>query len=124
MVFNQAACRQAGFGVGVGGAVGGSDGILNAKFEFFDVKGFGDVIVSTQFEASNLIAALVFLSEKNNRNVAGAAGGAEFAADIVTIHIRQHDVQNDEVGKLLARHLERITTARRDLHLILLPTEI
>src|SRR5690606_11180200 len=100
------------------------DGVLHAQLEFFDVERLGDVIVCAQFQPGDLVAALVLLCQKDDGDMAGAGGLAQFAADIVAVHIGQHNVEDDQMRKLLAGGRQRIAPARGDLDFVALPGKV
>lgn len=97
---------------------------FDAQLEFLDVERLGDVVVGAQLQAGDAIRALVALSQEDDRDMTGARGLAQLAADCVAVHIGQHDVQHDQLGQLFARQGEGIATARRHLHIVALPGEI
>jgi hypothetical protein len=67
LLFDQAARGQARARVGEAFALGTVDGVLDAQFEFFNVEGFGNVVVRAQFQAGDLVRAFVALGEKMMR---------------------------------------------------------
>src|SRR5690606_92740 len=98
--------------------------VLHAKLQFFDVKRLGNVVIRAEFQPLNLVTSFVFLRQEDDGDVTRARRGAEFATDIIAVHVRQHDVEHDQVRKLLARHGEGIPTTRSDLHFVALPAEV
>jgi len=85
-----------------------------------DVERLGDVVVGAQLQTLQLITAFVFLRQEDHRHVAGARGGAQNLTDLKAVHIGQHDVQDDEVGEVVAGFLQRIRAAQHGVHIITL----
>ncbi len=95
LVFDQAPRRQTRLRIGQTLTLRTGQRILHAQFQFLDVKRLGDVIHRLQFETLQFIAALVFLRQENDGDMAGARIGAQCAAYLIAINIRQHDIQHD-----------------------------
>ena len=74
-------------------AQGGS----RAGEEFGLLDGFGKVVVSADFEAADFVFHLEFRGEEENGDVAGAFFGFEAFADFEAVHLRHHDVEDDDI---------------------------
>src|SRR5262249_22715876 len=70
----------------------------------------GDVVVRAQFEAENLVELLAAGGQHDDRHV---AAGAEAAADLEPVDLRQHQVEHNEVDLPVAKELEGLLAVAR-----------
>ena len=80
------------------------------------LKGFGDVVVSAQFESDDTIDLFASSSQHEDGNAARRGLLPERAADFHAIDVRQHDVENDQVRRLLLNKFQRLASGRRALN--------
>src|SRR5215211_140419 len=108
MIFDESPGGPPGAGVSQTLPFSPFDRALHAQFELLDIEWLGDVIIGAQFESLQLVASLILLREKNYRNMTGAHIGAQGAAHLVAVDIRQHNVKDDQMRQDLLRPLQRI----------------
>src|SRR5262249_13392224 len=78
--------------------------------ELTNREGLGDVVVRAQLEAENLVELFTASGQHDDRHV---AAGAEAAADLETVDLRQHQVEHDKVDLLVAEERERLFAVAR-----------
>ena len=82
-------------------AEGATQNCANARNNFFEAEGLGDVVVAADREALDLVTHIVASGQEQNRDgdssVAQAAGHGE------TVHVGKHDVQDDQVRAFFLR---------------------
>ena len=87
--------------------IGASERGANASKQFSDGERLGDVIVCAEVETVDLIRNLVLGGEHDD----GHAGGLTHAStDLHTIHLGQHDIEQDEIKVFFENAFERKTT--------------
>ncbi len=96
-----------GLGYDVDTAMRGSEALEKTRqvlphLIVLDIEWFGDVVVSPKFETLQAVAALVFLGKEDDRNVTGTGIRTQSAANLVTVDIREHDIEHDQVRQNLA----------------------
>ena len=84
----------------------GAEG-LYATPKLADRERLGDVVVSAELETEHGVELVVSGREHDDRHRALAANPP---ADLETVYLRQHQVENDEVDLLLAEQPERLLT--------------
>jgi hypothetical protein len=77
------------------GDLGAAQDGLDPEDDFFEVEGFGDVVVAADGEAGDAVADGVAGGEEEDGQV---AGGPEALGDFEAVHVGEHDVEDDEVG--------------------------
>jgi hypothetical protein len=85
--------------VGGGGrllAVGAPQHGPHSRQQLGNRKRFGDVVVGTELETEHLVGFRRPRRQHDDRRRIRAR--AQFAADVEAVFLRQHDVENDEVG--------------------------
>ena len=81
--------------------------------------GLGDVVHRPQLQAQALVLHVGARGEEDHGNVARVQVRLEPAADLIAVHARHHDVEQDEVGRLLAlRDLQRLLPLVGHLHVV------
>ncbi len=83
-----------------GGAVAMAELHADAGDELVRVEGFGDVVVGAHAEEADLLLGIVDGGEDEDGHV---VRGADAAGDLVTAEVGQAEVDEDEVGGVLAR---------------------
>ena len=59
---------------------------------------FDDVINAAQSEAFRFVVGVGACGDEDHRNVAGAPFGLEQTANLIAIHVRHQDIEQDQVG--------------------------
>jgi hypothetical protein len=124
LVLDQAPAGKAGNGAGEALPLRPSEGVLDPQAQLLDVEGLGDVIVGAQLQPGDAVAALVPLGEEQDGDVTGAQVSAQAAAHLVAVDVREDDVQEDQVGELLPRSLQRLLAPRSRLDLVVQGGEV
>ena len=75
--------------------LGATQNRLNPSHQFTGFKGLGQVIIGPQLQPNHLIRDFPPGGQHDNWSVAGLANSP---ADFKTVHIRQHDIQNHQIG--------------------------
>ena len=74
---------------------------LDALLQYGRADGLGDVVHRAQLEAHALVFDLGLGSEKNDPDVARLGVLLEPLADLVAVHARHHDVEQDQIWRLI-----------------------
>ncbi|PAV69736.1 hypothetical protein WR25_06800 [Diploscapter pachys] len=72
-----------------------TDDRVDAGDQFFAMEGLGDVIVGAEAEAAHLAVHLVDAAQDQNRR--GHAGDAQLLQHVIAVHVRQVQVEQDDV---------------------------
>ena len=72
----------------------------------------GEIIVGAERESADPVGLLAPRGEQDDAHVARFLAAAELGQHVVARHPRQHQVEHDHVGPLLARGAERLGAAR------------
>ena len=88
---------------------------LHTSLENRRIHRFGDVICGAQLETVFLIRGLVHRRQEDDRHIFGRFIFLQSAADLVAVHLRHHDVEQDQVGCLFFGDLQRHGPAGRRL---------
>ena len=70
--------------------------------EFARAEGLGHVIVRADFQPGDALGGLALGGEHQHGDRGGVRLGFELAADLLAVHVREHQVEHDEVGPVLA----------------------
>ena len=89
---------------------------LRARHEFAHAERLGDVIVRAEFEAAHDVFLLPLRRQHEDRHFEFLR--ADGAADFKAVDLRQHDVEDDEVGPAIQRGVQPFFTVTRGLHAI------
>jgi len=76
---------------------------LNASQKFQHVEGFGEVIISAQFQPDNLVRD--FGASRQHEDGSTQAHHANVSAEIQTVPTRQQDVENNPTASFTPREL-------------------
>src|ERR1041384_2475188 len=68
-------------------------------------KRFGDVIIGAEFVAAQNVLVLDFGGQENHRNCGGFGLALESGEHFQTVHLRHHNIENDQVGFLVRQHV-------------------
>ena len=94
---------------------------VDARQELADAEGLGEVVVSAQLEAHDLVEFGVPCREEEDGDVGAAA---DAAADLVAVDAGEHDVQDHEVVLGGLGHGDGLVAAVRDVDLVALLQEV
>ena len=76
----------------------------DARGEFADPEGFFDIIISTKVKRRDLLALAVAGREDDDRDVRPASEAGDY---LLAIHIRQAEIEDDEIRRLGGYGLQR-----------------
>ena len=79
------------------------------------VERLGDEVVGPGFDRPDLLLG-VARRDHHDRQVGGLRVLADPPAHLVAVHARHHDVEQDDVGRLLAQHVQRLLAGRGGQH--------
>jgi len=77
----------------------------DAREELIDTERFRDLIVGAKIERCDLGAFVLTIRKDDDRQ--GFAAVSDLSDDIEAIHVGQPEVEDDEIGRMLADHVER-----------------
>jgi hypothetical protein len=77
--------------------------------QFPRAERFGDVIVGPEFQAENAVNLSGLGGEHDDGHLCGCRIASEHFTDFETVHLGQHQVQNDEAGHKPTGFLERFS---------------
>ncbi len=93
----------------------------DARLHDGQADGLGDIIHRSQLKATGLIGHIAFAGDENHRNIPRRLVCLQMAAHLVTIHVRHHHIQQNQIGMLGARHFQRLGAAGGDGDAIAVP---
>ena len=93
---------------------------LHPRQDFFDLKGLGHVVDAAGFERPDLVGRVGQRRDEDHRHVLRALARPETPADLVAIHLRQADVQQDEIGRVALHGFERLPSVGDGAHVVAL----
>jgi len=79
---------------------------LDVHHQLAGVEGLHHVVVATGRESDALVHDVAFGRQEDDRH--GDASGPQLAAGGESIHLRHHDVHDDEVGRIASDGVQRI----------------
>ena len=85
----------------------------DARNQLVRTERLGDVIVGANLESADAIRFLGARRQHDDRHSGGGLVCAQRLADIEAAHSRQHDVENDDVHRMVADVGERLVAGRR-----------
>ena len=94
----------------------------HARQELGDRKRLGDVIVGAEFEPEHLVGLRRARRQHDDRR--GVRARAQLAADVEAVLLRQHDVENHEIGREAGGAGESLVAVRRRLHFVAFELEV
>lgn len=77
---------------------------FHTEDEFSGAEGFGDIVIGTEFEATDAVFGFSFCSEHEDSDFGSLREGFELAADFVTVESWKHQIQNDDIRAELPGH--------------------
>src|SRR3974377_763479 len=82
-------------------------------------KRFMDVVDGADFEPTSLVANFGFSGKENDWYVPRSLVGLQKAASLVTVHLRHHHIEQNQIGKGLGlRQLQSLRSVRCDADLV------
>ena len=102
------------------GCVGGCKHALD---QLVRAEGFGDVVVGADLAAELLIDLPSLCGEQDDGDVLGGGIVLDHAAGLVAVELRHHDVEDDEVGLLVAHLLQGLLAVGRGDDVVALRTQ-
>ena len=97
---------------------------LHAEQELAHAERLHDVVVGAELEADDAIDLLALRGEHDDLGVARRRVALQRLADLGARDVGQHEVEQDEVGPLLAREAEPFFALARDEDLVALLAEV
>lgn len=98
-----------------GGAPGAAEHGPDAGDDLVEAERFGDVVVPADRQALDLVVDAVAGRNEHDRHM--ATGVSDLAGDGEAVHVRQHDVEDHEVGMLRGRLVQGVGTGGSGEHL-------
>ena len=95
---------------------------LGAREQFLDAEGLRHVVVRAQLEPEHDVGFLALGGEHEDRHVELLR--AQEAADLVAVHLRQHQVEDEQIGPHRERQLQPRIAIRSGLHAVALILEV
>ena len=87
-------------------ALGAAEHRLDAGHQLAGVEGLGHIVIGAQLQADDLVHVVGAGGEDDDGDVARLA---QLAADLEAVHLRHHDVEDDQVGLVGLDLLQRLT---------------
>ena len=91
-----------------GGGAGMADGCPHPRKQLIRAERLGQVIVSSQIQSGNLILLMRTGGDYDHRHGRPAA---DLTQDVQTVHIRQAQIQNHQIGAVRGDHRHGLGTA-------------
>ena len=85
------------------------------RHELVRAERLGDVVVGAELEAADAVRFFGARGQHDDGHAGGGLVGAQRLADIEAAHARQHDVEDDDVDRMVADVGERLVAGRRDV---------
>src|SRR5688572_208201 len=82
------------------------------------------VVVGAHLEAQHLVAFLGAARDHDHGDGAGVRLRLDAAADLPAVELRDHDVEEDQVGEVLPGHLQGLGAAGDDAHLVTFAAQV
>ena len=105
----------------LGGGLGPAEHRTNPGDQLPRAERLGHVVVGTELEADERVRLVAARGEHHDRD---RRGRAQAARDVEAVEARQAEVEDDQVGVVPGRGLERGRTVARDEHLEARPLEV
>ena len=96
----------------------------DARREHAGAEGLGDVVVGAHLEAADDVALLPLGREHDHGDRRGLRPRLERATDLQTVHAREHQVEQHEVGLLVADQTQRLLAGHRREDVVALLGEV
>src|SRR3954465_13831463 len=89
---------------------------VSAREQFLDAEGFADIVVGADVQAADDVFLLALGGEHDDGHA--ESGLTDAAADLITIELREHDVQNDEIQVDAHGQMQCYLSIRGCMHLV------
>lgn len=106
-----------------GGAVAFDDG-LDPQDELLGTEGLGEVVIGTHFEALDTIIDLALRGQHEDWNGVGPGVSLHFLENLVAVHPRKHEVQNDKIGLIFEDSFQSFTAVVNNVYFVSCSLEI
>src|SRR5664280_939487 len=97
-------------------AVGAPEQRLDPAHQLAQAERLGEVVVRPELEADDLVHLVVPGGQDQNRHL--SVGRTDPAQDLKTVHARQADVEDDQVGRLVRREVQPLLAGPGDRDLV------
>lgn len=91
--------------------------VADARHQVLLVIGLDDKVVGATSQAMHHIAGIGQAGDQNHRNGLGTRAGLELATEFVAIHLRHHDIADDDVRQPLFSQRQGFDPVARHAHL-------
>ena len=102
--------RQAGQGIRLALRAAPVEHVLDAGQQLLVVVGLGQVVVRPALQPPDLVADLALGRDHDHGDLRGRELRPQMVADLESVHVRHHEVQQDQVGQFGTGHLHGLTT--------------
>src|SRR5262249_36097054 len=89
-----------------------------------DAEWLRDVIIRPERETDDLIHLLGLRGQHDDGNLLGVLTRAQLAADFQTVHYRQHQVEDDQIGQHRLRFTQALLAVMRDNGVVAFALEV
>jgi hypothetical protein len=97
---------------------------LDPRDHFPRAEGLGDIIIRANFQAHDAIGFLRLGRDHNHRDFCGRKLGTQASADFQPVHLREHEVQEDQIKLFLGQFPQAGIPIFDSLHFISFPLQI
>jgi hypothetical protein len=87
---------------------------VHPRQQLVGVKGLGHIVHRAEFETAHDVAGLGFGGQEDDRNVSPVRCVLDAAAGLEPVHLRHHDVQQDQVRSHRRQHVQRLAAVGGD----------
>jgi hypothetical protein len=87
---------------------------VHPRQQLVGVKRLGHVVHCAELEATHDVARLGLRGQEDDRDVAPLRRSLDTRAGLETVHLRHHDVQQDQVRPHRGQHVERLSAVGGD----------
>src|SRR5262245_5057494 len=91
---------------------------VHAGQQLVGIERLAHIVHGAQFEPLDDVGSLGLGRQEDDRNLAPLLGGLKLPASLKAVHLRHHNVQQDEVGPYSAYHIERLAAVGGDADLV------
>ena len=87
--------------------------IFHPQEQFARAEWLGHIIVRAQFQAEHAVDLRRFCSEHDDANAGGGRVATQNFANFNTVHFRQHQIENNQIGRVSPGLFQRFRAVRR-----------
>ena len=102
---------------GVNGWLGATEQGFDAGDEFAGAEGLGDVIIGAHFEAYDAVGFVAARGEHQDGKTVEGFVLADFAADVQAGHFREHEIEQEKIGRCFLERREAAGTVEGGIDL-------